>query len=150
METPEAFVNAGAILAGAEILIDRRGIKPPVHQLPEGDGSVAVLLKAEISDLFICMVQNKELCLILMGHNGAPQFMERIKQTMWPTLRDDWQRGFPQYDLRDLELVYEFLFPGATRMILRWMKDDAGLSTEEIARRLDRLGHYCHLAIREF
>lgn len=103
-----------------------------------------------LSDLFTCMVQNKELCLILMGHNGAPQFMERIKRKVWPTLLADWQKEFPQSDLRDLELVYEFVFPGATQMILRWLKDDSGLSTEEIARRLDRLGHYCHLAIEEF
>ncbi len=103
-----------------------------------------------LSDLFTCMIQNKELCLILMGHNGAPQFMERIKNAIWPTLLADWQQEFPEYTIQDLELVHEFTFPGATQMLLRWMRDDAGLSAEQIARRLDRLGHYCHLAIREF
>ncbi|MCI6757223.1 MAG: TetR family transcriptional regulator C-terminal domain-containing protein [Lachnospiraceae bacterium] len=103
-----------------------------------------------LSKLFFSMIENRELCLILMGPNGAPQFTERIKHMMWPTLLEDWRRDFPQYSLEDLEFAYEFIFPGATNLILQWLRNPKGLTTEEIARRLDRLGHYCHLAIREF
>ena len=102
------------------------------------------------SKLFLSMIENRELCLVLMGPNGAPQFTERTKHTMWPTLLKDWKRDFPQYSLEDLEFAYEFIFPGATNLVLQWLRNPKGLTTEEIARRLDRLGHYCHLAIREF
>lgn len=103
-----------------------------------------------LSKLFLSMIENRELCLTLMGPNGAPQFTERIKRLIWPTLLEDWRRDFPEYRLEDLELCYEFIFPGATNLILQWLRNPKGLTTEEIARRLDRLGHYCHLAIREF
>lgn len=95
-----------------------------------------------LSKLFFSMIENRELCLILMGPNGAPQFTERIKHMMWPTLLEDWRRDFPQYSLEDLEFTYEFIFPGATNLILQWLRNPKGLTTEEIARRLDRLGHY--------
>ncbi len=105
---------------------------------------------AILSKLFLSMIENRELCLTLMGPNGAPQFTERIKHLMRPSLLEDWRREFPEYSLEDLEFSYEFIFPGATNLILQWLRNPKGLTTEEIARRLDRLGHYCHLAIREF
>ena len=49
-----------------------------------------------------------------------------------------------------MEYVFDFVFPGATQMVLGWLEDDRGLTMEDLPRRLDRLGHYCHLAIREF
>lgn len=103
-----------------------------------------------LSKLFLSMIENRELCLTLMGPNGAPQFTERIKRLIWPTLLEDWRRDFPEYRLEDLELCYEFIFPGATNLILQWLRNPKGLTTEEIARRLDRLEHYCHLAVKEF
>lgn len=103
-----------------------------------------------LSKLFISMIENKDLCLTLMGPHGAPQFTERIKNMLWPIMLEDWKRDFPEYSEDDLELAYAFIFPGATNLILQWLKDPKGLTTEEIARRLDRLGHYCHLAIKEF
>ena len=103
-----------------------------------------------LSHLFLSMIENRELCLTLMGPNGAPQFTERIKHLIWPTLLDDWRKEFPEYTLENLEFCHEFIFPGATNLILQWLRNPKGLTTEEIARRLDRLGHYCHLAVREF
>lgn len=103
-----------------------------------------------LSGLFISMIQNRELCLTLMGPHGAPQFTERVKNLIWPILAEDWKKEFPEYSDTDLELAYEFIFPGATNLIMQWLRDPKGLTTDEIARRLDRLGHYCHLAIKEF
>ena len=103
-----------------------------------------------LSRLFVSMIENRELCLTLMGSHGAPQFTERIKNMIWPIMLEDWKKDFPEYSEANLELAYEFIFPGATNLILQWLKDPKGLTTQEIARRLDRLGHYCHLAIREF
>ena len=63
---------------------------------------------------------------------------------------DGWCKEFPRYRREDLDYVYDFLFTGSMKLILNWIEDDKGLSTADLARRLDRLGHYCHLAIRDF
>lgn len=63
---------------------------------------------------------------------------------------DGWRQEFPDYSTSDLNFVYDFLFAGSMRLILNWIEDDRGLSAKDLAARLDRLGHHCHLAVREF
>ena len=49
MAYPDSIINTFALFSGAEVFIDRRGVKPSVHQLPKDDLRVAVLLKAQIA-----------------------------------------------------------------------------------------------------
>ena len=106
--------------------------------------------KDNLSELFSCLMKNADLCSILMGPHGAPQFFERMQNMFREAILDDWQNEFPDYSREDLEFVYEFILPGAMRMTLKWAKDSSGLTPKQLGLRLDRLGHYCHLAIREF
>lgn len=100
--------------------------------------------------MFGAIMQNRELSLILFGHNGAPQFTEKIKLLVREDIIDDWQKEFPDYARKDLEFVYEFIFPGAMQLILNWLNDSGDVSAADFAHRLDCLGHYCHLAIPAF
>lgn len=100
--------------------------------------------------LFAGILKNKELCQVIMGKNGNPKFLERVKNMVCPGVVDGWCREFPNYRREDLAYVYNFIFTGSMELILDWINDSKGLSTEELANRLDRLGHYCHLAILEF
>lgn len=104
----------------------------------------------QLAGLFSAILQTPELSLVLFGQNGAPQFSERIKNLLRESVLDEWQREFPDYDRADLQFVYEFVFPGAKRLILNWLADSGAIRVNEFAHRLDVLGHYCHLAIREF
>lgn len=104
----------------------------------------------QLAKLFGTIMQNRNLSLVLFGHNGAPQFTERIKTLVRESVLNDWQKEFPKYARDDLAFVFEFVFSGAMRLILNWLTDSSKLSANELAHRLDCLGHYCHLAIREF
>ena len=104
----------------------------------------------QLAKLFGAVMTNRELSLILFGRNGAPQFTERIKELVRDGVLREWQKEFPRYTKADLEFVYEFVFPGAMNLILNWLADSNNLPVSEFAHRLDLLGHYCHLAIREF
>lgn len=103
-----------------------------------------------MATLFASILKNRELCRIIMGKNGNPRFIERIQKMLRPNIIDGWSKEFPKYRREDLDYVYDFIFTGSMRLILNWIDDDKGLSTAELANRLDRLGHYCHLAILEF
>ena len=103
-----------------------------------------------LARLFSSVLKNKELCCIIMGKNGNPRFIERIQNMIRPLSIDGWCREFPNYRREELEYVFDYIFTGSMRLILNWIEDNQGLSTEELANRLDRLGHYCHLAIPEF
>ncbi len=103
-----------------------------------------------MATLFAGVLQNRELCRIIMGKNGNPRFIERIQKMIRPSIIDGWCKEFPKYRREDLDYVYDFIFTGSMRLILNWIEDSQGLSTAELANRLDRLGHHCHLAIPEF
>lgn len=103
-----------------------------------------------MANLFAGILKNRELCRIIMGKNGNPRFVERIQNMIRSDIIDGWCREFPKYRREDLDYVYDFVFAGSMRLILNWIDDDMGLSTVELANRLDRLGHHCHMAILEF
>ena len=103
-----------------------------------------------MASLFSGILRNQELCRIIMGKNGNPKFIERIHNMVRPYVVNGWCQEFPNYRREDLDYVYDFIFAGSTGLILNWIEDNRGLSTEDLAKRLDRLGHHCHLAILEF
>lgn len=103
-----------------------------------------------IAALFAGILKNRDLCRIIMGKNGNPRFVERIQQMIRPYVVDGWCKEFPKYKREDLDYVYDFIFSGSMRLILNWIEDDKGPSTADLAKRLDRLGHHCHMAILEF
>lgn len=103
-----------------------------------------------LAGLFASILKNKELCSVIMGKNGNPRFLERLQDMIKENVVTGWCQEFPKYDREKLYYVYDFVFSGSMRLILNWIQDDGGLSTEDLAKRLDRLGHYCHLAIAEF
>lgn len=105
---------------------------------------------SHLAGLFAGVLKNKELCRIIMGKNGNPRFIERIQNLLRPFVVDGWCAEFPAYKREDLDYTYDFVFTGSMRLILNWIENDKGLHTQDLARRLDRLGHHCHIAIAEF
>lgn len=97
--------------------------------------------------LFAGILKNRELCQIIMGKNGNPRFLARMKALVRPGIIDGWCREFPNYRREDLDYVFDFIFSGSMDLILGWIDDDKGLSTQELA---NRQGHYCHMAIPAF
>lgn len=103
-----------------------------------------------MASLFAGILKSRDVCRVIMGKNGNPRFLERIQQLIRPYVVSGWCREFPGYQKADLDYVYDFIFAGSMQLILNWIADSKGLSTEDFANRLDRLGHHCHLAISEF
>jgi len=103
-----------------------------------------------LAKLFITILQNHDVCRIIMGRHGNPRFLERICSLMRGPILDGWCKEFPSYKREHLNYVYDFLFSGCMRLILNWIEDNNSVTADQLANRLDRLGHYCHLAIREF
>ena len=105
---------------------------------------------SHLEELFVCILKNGDVCRILIGKNGDPQMLESLRVMMKPGVVDDWQKEFPDYDREKLAYVFDFVFSGAMTLILNWLGGETPIPAEDLARRLDRLGHYCHLAINEF
>lgn len=107
---------------------------------------------SSLSHMFASILQNIELCKVIMGPNGNPKFLKRIKEQMRPEMVKQWKKEFPNYRTAHLDYVFDYIFSGSMSLILNWIDDEGktSISVEELANRLDRLGHYCHLSIKEF
>ena len=103
-----------------------------------------------LAELFSSIAQNRNLCRIIMGKNGNPKFLEKIQLLIRDHIVEGWHKEYPTYAREHLDYVFDFIFAGSMRLIINWLEPENTMSTEELAIRLDRLGHYCHMAIQEF
>ena len=103
-----------------------------------------------LAGIFSGILNNRDLCKVIMGKNGNPLFLERIQNMLREHVIDGWAKEFPYYSKQDLDYVFDYIFAGSMRLILNWIDNDNGISAAELAMRLDRLGHYSHLSIADF
>ena len=103
-----------------------------------------------LAQIYSCVLQNRELCRVLMGDNGDPQFLNSMRNLVRDGIVDEWQKEFPTYDRDRLEFIFDYVFLGSMRLMLNWIDDDQDLSPSQFARRLERLGHYSLIAAGEF
>lgn len=103
-----------------------------------------------MAELFRCILQNREVCRILMGEKGDPQFLVSLSSLIREGIVAEWQKEFPQHDQKRLDFLFDYVFHGSMRLILNWLENDQGLSVQEFSQRLERLGHYSLVAAGEF
>lgn len=102
-----------------------------------------------MSILFSYILENQDTYRLIIGKGNDTAFSERLKKLVKSTILQDWERDNPNCRRKDLEFVFDYVFAGAMRLILG-LNQDGDLSMKEFAHRLDKLGHYSQLAIREF
>ena len=102
-----------------------------------------------MSLMYSHMLKNQDTYRLIIGKGNDTVFQERLKKLVKSTVLQDWERDNPNCKREDLEFVFDYVFAGSIRMILG-LDQDGELSMKEFAHRLDRLGHYAQLAIREF
>ena len=99
--------------------------------------------------LFTYIMDNLDTFRLIVGKGNDAAFLDRIKYLVKPAVLQDWVRDNPDCRIEDLDFVFDFVFSGAFRLILD-LNEHNSMSINEFAHRLDRLGHYSQLAIREF
>ena len=99
--------------------------------------------------MFSNVLKNQDIYRLIIGRGNDTAFQEKLKNLVKPTVLQDWERDNPNCRKEDLEFVFDFVFAGSIRLILG-LNQDGDMSMKEFAHRLDRLGHYSQLAIREF
>lgn len=103
-----------------------------------------------MSQIFTCIMENKMFSSILLGENGDPQFLHRLEDLCRNGVINKWKEEFPQYKKESLDFLFDYVFIGSMRLILKWIENDRGLSAKEFAQRLERLGHYSLIAVKDF
>lgn len=103
-----------------------------------------------LSELFQCILQNQDVCRVIMGKNGSTKFMKKVETTVRSLLVREWHMAFPHYDPADLDYLFDYVFTGSMELIMNWINRETALSSADLALRLDRLCYHCQLAVGEF
>lgn len=103
-----------------------------------------------IAALFSYIKENSDVFCVLMGPHGNPYFASDFFDGMHDLVLEQWHLEFPDYSRDDLDFIFEYVLIGSTRLILNWLHDSKGIPSSDFAKRIERLGHYALMAIREF
>lgn len=96
------------------------------------------------------VLEDKELCRILMSENGDPQFLISLKNLVKDGVMDGWKKDHPDISREKLEFLYDYVFSGSTQLILSWIRDPRGISPKEFSEFLESLGYHALLAAEKF
>ncbi len=107
---------------------------------------------SNLQNLFRLTLENIELTRVIFGNNGDRAFRDRIKKQMRPEIIKHWSYEMPDLKKEHLDYIFDYVYEGSMSLILNWIEDDGEdkISVEQLANRLDRLGHYAQLACKEF
>ena len=106
--------------------------------------------RSYLSHLFESIWQNRELFCILSGPNGDLGFQKSLRELARSRTIAEWNTEFPRYRREHLNFLFDYVFPGFTSLMLSWFENDHGISSAEFTHRMERLGHYALLAVKEF
>ena len=100
--------------------------------------------------MFRFIEENRDFFQVLLSPNADPQFVTRMLSETRDRVIDEWMKEFPGYQREDCEFIFGYVNAGSTQLIADWLNDKNALSSAEFTKRMERLGHYTLLAIREF
>lgn len=103
-----------------------------------------------IEALFASIKKNRDIVCILLGPHGDPYFASEILGIMRSGVLDQWQSEFPEYKREDIDFIFDYVLMGSTRLILNWLQDSLDIPTSQFAKRIECLGHYALMAIKDF
>ena len=94
--------------------------------------------KTDIKPLFVKIIsllkENADLAIALMGPNGDPVFVERVKGLVRKRCMDDWMGRYQTPEsLQYFEYYYAFVVSGCIGLFQRWLENGADEAPERLA-----------------
>ena len=106
--------------------------------------------RRHLDRLYASLWKERDMFCALLGPNGDPGFLNSLRGFARERTVDEWNREFPRYSRASLYFLFDFVFPGLTGILLKWLQGEHGLLADEFGHRMERLGHYALLAVEEF
>lgn len=80
-------------------------------------------------EILSLMVNNKEICMAIIGKNGDPDFMEKITSILIEYIKNKgWLNNYPNVKEYEYEYYYTFIIAGIISILQKWvlsnMKDE--------------------------
>ncbi len=83
--------------------------------------------------------ENSDLVLVLLGPNGDPAFVDRVKEMVREHVIDAWMRVNSSESMRYFDYYYEFVVAGCIGLFQKWLATGAKETPEELAELIDAI-----------
>ncbi len=91
-----------------------------------------------LNEILMYVAENAELCKVLLGDNGDPDFQREIMRlAQQKTLTE--LRNYKNMDTRTSEYLQSFTVTGALNVVQKWLQDGMIETTEQMAEFTSRL-----------
>lgn len=76
--------------------------------------------------------KNIEICRVLFGKNGDPDFMKKLLYIVHDRTIELWKEIYPDIGVHVLEMTYSYMVSGSAGVITDWIFDDGGVNVTQL------------------
>lgn len=106
---------------------------------PDGKGVSSLRISTE---LFQCLKDNADLCIVTLGDFGDKSFAVRLLNMGWEKCIEAYSRYFRDATPKQIAYFYAFVSEGCIGLLRRWLREEMSTSAEEIAAMAEQLMLY--------
>ena len=106
---------------------------------PGGDGLEPVVVTTEV---FQCLKDNSDLCVVTLGPHGDKDFALRLLQRGREYCFQNYARYFKGATRQQVEYCYAFISTGCVGLLNRWLDDGMQMQPAELARMAEGIIQY--------
>ena len=106
---------------------------------PDGKGVSSLRISTE---LFQCLKDNADLCIVTLGDFGDKSFAVRLLNMGWEKCIEAYSRYFRDATPKQIAYFYAFVSEGCIGLLRRWLREGMSTSAEEIAAMAEQLMLY--------
>lgn len=99
------------------------------HQQPVMQEGVSAL----VLELVQCIADNKDLCQIVLGEYGNPEFLKQVLDLAHEKCVAEWSKQLSQQDRFLVEYLYAFTAKGSIGLIQQWICSGMKESPQQVA-----------------
>ena len=85
------------------------------------------------------LLENRHTTAAIIGHNGNPDFLARVRSTVFEKQGRMLQQRFPHSSARQIECAFSYVFAGCTGVVKEWLMMPEPTPVEEMDKLLSDL-----------
>lgn len=92
-----------------------------------------------VFEIIKCIEQNSDICKIILGEHGDPDYLKRIINLPYEKCRESWMLYMKVKDEKLAEYFYSFISSGSIGIIQMWIQSGLKEAPEMLASMIDKL-----------
>ena len=93
-------------------------------------------------ELFRCIKENSDICKILLGENGDPDFLKTIIYIAQEQIISEWKKVIDTKDNKVFDYLFTFNANGAVGILQEWIQEGLKEPSDDMAKLVMKITNY--------